>query len=93
MPRPFLSASDLRSIGDGRFACGAGLIGLRQGSFPGAIETDMGNGCPLHLDRSISDKHGIFAGAAYRQSGGYEVLVFLDCTAWAEGIDAFGATE
>jgi hypothetical protein len=53
-------------------------MGLRRGYFPGAIETDVGNGCPLHLDRSISDEYGIFAGVAYRQSGGYEVLVFLD---------------
>lgn len=79
MPVPFLSVSDLRSTGNqGGLMCKASAIRLRRGDFPGAIETDVGNGCPLHLDRSISDEYGIFAGVAYRQSGGYEVLVFLD---------------
>jgi hypothetical protein len=77
MFKPFLKASDLRPTGD-QFACGASRMGLRRGHFPGAIETDLGNGCPLHLDRSISDSHGIFVGVAYRQSGGCEVLVFLE---------------
>jgi len=53
-------------------------MGLKRGSFPGVIETDVGNGCPLHLERSISDEYGIFSGVAYRQSGGREVLVLFD---------------
>jgi hypothetical protein len=53
-------------------------MGARRGYFPGAIETDAGNACPLYLDRSISDEYGVFAGVAYRQSGGCEVLVLLD---------------
>ena len=77
MFRFFLSASDLRSNGNQEsFVCGASLIGLQRGDFPGEIQTDVGNGCPLHLDRSISDEYGIFAGVAYRQSGGCEVLAF-----------------
>ncbi len=79
MPLPFLKASHLRSTGNqGVFACKASVMGLKRGSFPGVIETDVGNGCPLHLERSISDEYGIFAGVAYRQSGGWEVLVLLD---------------
>ena len=79
MPLPFLMASDLRSTGNqGVFACKASVMGLKRGSFPGVIETDVGNGCPLHLERSISDEYGIFSGVAYRQSGGREVLVLFD---------------
>lgn len=79
MHQPFLSASDLRPIGtQGSFVCKVSAVGLQRGDFPGVIETDLGNGCPLHLDRSLADEDGIFAGVAYRQSGGYEVLVFSD---------------
>ena len=75
----FLSVSDLRSTKNPvHFVCRASAMGLRRGDFPGTIETDVGNCCSLHLERSLSDEYGIFVGAAYRQSGGYEVSVFLD---------------
>ena len=58
--------------------CGSSVMGLKWGHFPGTIDTDLGNSCPLHLERSISDEHGMFVSVCYRQAGGYEVSVFLD---------------
>ena len=79
MPSNFLNASNVRSIGEhGGFGCEASVIGLQRGHFPAAIETDLGNGDPIQLDRPVFDEIGNFEGAAYRQSGGCEVLVLLD---------------
>ena len=79
MPAPFLSAADVRLTDvQGRFACETSAIRAWPGQFPGSIETDVGNACPLHLKRSLADEDGVFVGAAYRQSAGCEVLVFLD---------------
>jgi hypothetical protein len=78
VPVAFLKASDLRPDAKRWISCGASALGLKRGHFPGTIETDAGNGGALKLDRPIYDERGKFAGVAYRQSGGCEVLVLLD---------------
>jgi hypothetical protein len=61
-----------------RFSGLARVIGLQPGHFPLMIETDVRNGDPTYLNRSILDNDGNFVGVTYRQSGGCEVSVFLD---------------
>ncbi len=78
MPGIFLKASDLRSNAKRWLSCGASVLSLKRGHFPGTIETDAGNGGALKLDRPVYDEGGKFVGVAYRQSGGCEVLVLLD---------------
>ena len=78
MPTPFLRAVDLRSTNDPRsFTYTASALGLQRG-YPGTIETDVGDGGTFHMDRAVFDERGNFAGIAYRQAGGFEVLVLLD---------------
>ena len=75
----FLNASDLRSTDNPRsFTCKASVLGSPRGHFPGSIDTDVGNGGTLVLDRPIFDERGNFVGVAYRQGGGCEVLVLVD---------------
>ena len=75
---PFLSLCHIRATDDPKsFSCDASAISLHPGHFPGMIETDLGNGDALYIDRAIFDATGNFVGVAYRQSGGCEVSVFL----------------
>ena len=78
MSEVVLKSRFLRSI-DNRFglACEASAIGLQRGYFPATIETDVGSGDPLRVDHPVFDDDGNFVGVAYRQGGGFEVLVFL----------------
>ena len=79
LPGLFLRASDLCATDSPRhFSCKASIISLHPGHYPGMMETDVGNGDTLYIDRSIFDADGNFVGVAYRQSGGCEVSVFLD---------------
>lgn len=79
MPIPVLRASDLRSDANQPWLlCPCSQLGLQRGSFPPRIETNMGDGSPFQLDHPIFDESGKFLGVIYRQSGGSEVLVFLD---------------
>lgn len=74
MAGPSFGSSDLSSTGaQGSFMCKLSVMGLQRDNFSGAVETGLGNGCPLHLDLSISDQYGIFTGVAYRQSAGYVI--------------------
>lgn len=41
------------------------------------LETDVGNGDPLHVGRAIFDDRGAFVGVAYRQSSDCEISVFV----------------
>ena len=78
MAGAFLSASSLRPTEiRHRLSCEASTMGLQQGDFPGAIETDLGDGDALELDHPVFNQDGNFAGVAYRQIGGCEVLVCL----------------
>ena len=78
MSGPFLSASRVRATDNPKhFSCEASAIGLEPGHFAGVLETDVGNGDPLYIDRSIFDANGAFVGVAYRQSGSCEVTVFV----------------
>ena len=79
MPGPFLSSAHVCATDDPEhFACKASVIGVHPGHYPGMMETDVGNGETLYIDRSIFDAGGNFVGVTYRQSGGCEVSVFLD---------------
>jgi hypothetical protein len=75
-PTNFLKSLDLREDPLHQFSCEASAIGLRTGHFPPTIETDVGNGEPLNIQRAVFGEDGELLGVLYRQGNlGLEVLV------------------